>query len=192
MRHRLVGIIKLSDRQHAAQLPRSDYIFWTRALFRLQVARTPELALEDLHRARTLSPAYAPAYECIGLAHMMMGDLGAADENLEKAMAMSETDPLWPQRAFMLAVVQFCHDRPDAADATIAKAIQLRPKQREFLVLQAECRRRDGREAEAREIDERIGRLPREPSIFAPRPPLPDGYEWVQELLAPSLLEVES
>jgi len=166
--------------------PRSDYAFWTRSLFRVHVRRDMDGALEDARRTLLLSPAYAPGHEVLGLANMLCGDFQAAEYSLEKSISLSESDPLWPYRWFMLATSQLCQNKPTEAAKSIEKAIQLRPNQRSFLALQAECHRQGGNESAARDVELLAVGLPREPSILAPRPPLPDGHHDLLTLLAPT------
>jgi len=165
--------------------PRSDYAFLMRSLFRSHVRRDADGALEDARRTLTLSPAYAPGHESLGLANMLRGNFPAAEDSLKKSVSLSESDPFWPGRSFMLAISQLCLGKPDDAAESIGKAIQLRPNQRPFLVLQAECLRHGGRDREAEAVEKIAADLPREPSIFAPRPPLPEDHHDLLARLAP-------
>ena len=166
--------------------PRSDYAFLIRSLFRTHVRRDADGALEDARRALTLGPAYAPGHESLGLANLLKGNFQAAEDSLKKSVSLSESDPFWPGRSFMFAISQLCLGKADDAAGSIGKAIQLRPNQRPFLELQAECLRRAGRDREAEAVEWTAADLPREPSIFAPRPPLPEGYHDLLARLAPA------
>jgi tetratricopeptide (TPR) repeat protein len=166
--------------------PRSDFAFWTRAQYRIYVRRVPDAALEDVRRTLMLSPAYAPGFELLGLGHMLRGDFLEAEEALEKSLSLSESDPFWPYRCFMLAVSQLCAGKPDEAAGTIGRAIQLRPNVRSYLALQAECYRRGGQDRNLGELERQIASLPRDASILAPRPPLPDGHDDLLGLLSPA------
>lgn len=163
--------------------PRSDYFFWTRALLRVQVLRQPERALEDLQRTLKLSPAYAPAHECVGLCHMLMGDFEAAVKHLERAVELSEADPLWPQRVFLQTIAKLGAGEPEDAAATIAKAIQIRPNEQAFHLLQAECYRRAGEELAADAVQRSLSNPSHEPTILAPRPQLPRNFAWIDDAL---------
>ena len=165
--------------------PRSDYAFWTRALFRAHIRRDAEGALEDAQRTLTLSPAYTLGHETVALANMLKGNFARAEESLKKSLSLSESDPTWAERLFNLSISQLCLGKPGEAAESIGKAIQLRPNEGQFLALKAECLRRGGRETEADEVDKIASELPREPSIFAPRPPLPEGYSDLLSCLAP-------
>lgn len=156
------------------QAPRSDYIFWARGVYRVHILRAPDLARQDIKRALTLNPAYPPAYEYLGLVDLMVGDYAEAAINLERAVQMSESDPLLPTRLYFLAIALVCADRSAEARTAIERAIQLSPSPRSFHLLRAYCCRKQGDDIAANEADDFASNLPRQASAFTPRPPLPD------------------
>ena len=154
------------------QAPRSDYIFWARGVFGVHVLRDREVARRDIERALSLNPAYPPAYEYLGLIDLLAERYSEAANNLERAVQMSESDPLLPTRLYFLAVSLVCDDWPAEARAAIERAIQLSPSPRSFHLSRAYCCRAQGDEIAAEEADDVATDLPKQASALAPRPPL--------------------
>lgn len=165
--------------------PRSDYAFCLRSFFRLHVRRDALGALEDSSRSLALSPAYAPAHEITGLCHMFLQNHSAAEKALARALELSQSDPFLPGRAYGVAINYLLWGQSEKAAEIIDQAVQLRPRLRAFWALKSECLRTAGREAEATASFDRARELPREPSIYALRPPLPSGTESLLALLSP-------
>jgi len=159
--------------QAIERLPRSDYAFFVRAMFAVFVRGDTTSALRDLERTLALTPNYAPGLELRGLAHLRAGEPAAAAAELERAVAVSEGDPLLPYRLFMLALAHHLADAPARGLAAIERAIQERPSQRNYHLLKAICAEATGNDAARRAAERRAQTLPGTPSILAPRPPLP-------------------
>ena len=97
------------DLDHAVEIaPRSDYVFWVRGLFRLNVRKDLTGAERDYQRVMSLSPAYAPGFELRGQIELASGKLEQATESLAHSVALSEEDPLLPYRLYILSVANFC------------------------------------------------------------------------------------
>lgn len=166
-------------------LPRSDYVFWARGLFRVHVQRDHAGALKDVERALSLSPAFTPGFELKGLAHLLGDELNEAISSFEKSVALSESDPLLPYRLFLEAVALVCAGRPGEAAEAVDWAIELRPNEWPFHRLLAFCHRRAGDEEAAAKAEAWAGRLTPAPSVLAPRPPVPDAHAALAEELRP-------
>jgi TolB-like protein len=165
--------------------PRSDYILWSRAFFRLHVLDDSAGARADVVRTLALSPAYAHGIDLLGLIDLREGDLDAASAGLTRAIELNDTDPILPYRHFSLAIAELLADAPTAALAAIGAAVQLRPSIRPYHLLMAEAQHRAGDSDSAAASRARADRLPAAPSILALRPPVPAGAEWLRDLLAP-------
>lgn len=171
---------------HAVErLPRSDYAFWVRAAFAVFVRGDTTSAFRDLDRTLALTPSYAPGLEVRGLAHLRAGEPAAAVVELERAVDVSEGDPLLPYRRFMLALAHHLADASDQGLAAIERAIQERPSQRNYHVLKAICAAAAGDDAARRAAERRAHTLARTPSILAPRPPLPPEHAGLARRFAP-------
>ncbi len=166
-----------ADLNQAVELsPRSDYVFSARAFFKVLSIRDPSGAIPDADRALSLNPSYHLAYNARGLAKLLAGDTTGAIADLEKAISLGESDPLLPIWLFSLSIAQHIAGRDRDAIEMIERAIQLRPNQWNYYVLLAICRRSLGDEAGASEAEVQASQLPREPSIFALLPALPEEY----------------
>jgi len=162
------------DLDRAVELsPRSDYVFWSRGLYRVFVQGDLAGALKDVERILSLNPAYPPGYDLLGFAQLASEQYDQAVESFSKAISLSEADPSLSCRYFMKAIAQFCAG--DAADAATAveQAIQLRPRQWAFHRLHAICLETERDDLVAADAEARTQALQREPSILGHRPPLP-------------------
>jgi adenylate cyclase len=167
------------------QAPRSDYVFWARSVFGVYVLRNPAVARKDVERALSLNSAYPPAHETLGLINLQAMHYDEAASSLEKAVAMSESDPLLPTRLFMFALSLVCSNRITEARAAIERAIHLSPSPRSFHLLRAYCCHTEGDAAAAAEAEAVASRLPRQGSALAPRPPLPDEKAELARIVSP-------
>ena len=167
------------------QAPRSDYIFWARGVFGVHVLRDPEVARRDIKRALSLNSAYPPAYEYLGLVDLLAARYSEAASNLERAVQMSDADPLLPTRLYFLAVSLACADRPAEARTAIERAIQLSSSPRSFHLLRAYCCRKQGDDIAAKQADAVAADLPKQASPLTPRPPLPDEKAQLAGMISP-------
>jgi adenylate cyclase len=152
--------------------PRSDYIFWARAYFRVHSKRDSAGARRDVQRTLSLSPAYAHGYELLGLVDLLDGEYARAKENLSKAISLSETDPILPYRHFALAVCLYCAKEFSAAIESIDRAIQLKPSIRQYLKLREACQQSLGLSDDAQATAAQAAKLSGIPSMLALRLPL--------------------
>ena len=175
------------DLNRAVELaPRSDFIFSARSFFRTFIMRDASGAVKDADRALSLNSSYHIAYDSRANAHMLAGNMENAIGDLEKAVSLSETDPLLPYRLFLLSIAYHLAGQPEQALVTIERAIQLRSSLRSYHVLKAVICASSGRSAEAENAEARASQLPREPDILAPCPPLPKQYADLIGKLSPN------
>ncbi len=166
--------------------PRSDYIFTARAYVNAFVKKDVAAAQKDLERALSLSPNYHHALDLLGITKMMAGDYEGGIGYLEKAVELSETDPLMPYRLFVASIAYHFMDKPERAVEIIERAIHLRPNQRNYHLLKAIACRAAGDEAGAKEAERRVTELPKGPSMLAPRIPLPKDKADFMDQFAPN------
>lgn len=166
--------------------PRSDYVFATRAYFRISATSDINGATADAERAISLGPAFAYSHEVMGLSHMTVGNFEKASHSLQKAVALSENSTFLSSRLFWLSISQYFMGEPREAIRTIDRAIQLAPRQRGFHLLQTICCRLIGDEITATNSEEKVNELPKEPSVLVLRPPLPENYRDFANQIAPT------
>ncbi len=161
-------------------LPRSDYAFYVRGLFHLMVAKDDAAAAKDANRSILLSPAYAVGFELLGQTQMAAGQFRDAARNFQRAVDLSEADPLLPMRLYMLAMANICLGADEAAIEALDAARQLRPRIGGYGALRAIAAQRSCTDKASRD-----GEL-LSPSPMAPRLPLPVDFGWLAEALTPS------
>lgn len=164
--------------------PRSDFVFTSRAFFRSRLRRDAPGALRDAERALSLNASYHIAYDARAEAHMLAGRMDAAIRDLEKSVALAESDPLLPFRLFLLAIACHLAGRGEKALETLDHALQLRAGERRYHGLKAIVCRALGQAGQAAEADDRAARLPNLPSIVAPLPALPEVHAELVSRLA--------
>lgn len=175
-----------NDLDRAVELaPRSDFVFSSRSFFRSNLHRDAPGALQDADRALSLNASYHIAYDARAEAHMLADRMDAAIVDLQKAVALGESDPLLPFRLFLLAIAYHLVGRSSEALETLDHALQLRSGQRRYHCLKAFICRATGRAGDAAEAERRAAQLPNEPSIVAPMPPLPERYGELVSALVP-------
>jgi TolB-like protein len=168
------------------QVPRSDYVFWARGMFRVTVDRDTTGAQADLRRSRDINPAYSETHELEGHILSLQGDFDGAARAYARSVARGGADPLRPARMFMRAVALFCAGRYDEAVVDAADAADIRPTERGLQVLHALCLEHAGDTEKAARVRMIADRLPTDPTFAARKPVLPDAFEWVSDAIAPA------
>ena len=151
---------------------RSDYIYHVRGTFYACCKRDAAATLRDGERALEINPNYALAFNTLGLGHLLLGRYDQAVFSLKKYVELSENDPLLPARLFPLAIAQYCHGKFRDAEATVGRAIELKPNHRLFHRLRAMCLRACGNGGEADQADFAADQLQGVPSVLAVCPPI--------------------
>jgi class 3 adenylate cyclase len=176
-----------NDLDRAVELaPHSDFVFTSRSYFRTFVVGDASGARKDSDRALALNPVYHIAYDSRAASFMLADDMDNAIRDLRKSVSLSESDPVMPFRLYTLAIACHLGGRPQEALEAIDQAIQLRPSLRSYYALKALICSSCNDEAGANEAQGRASQLPREPSILAPRPSLPEKYAALVDLLSPN------
>ncbi len=165
--------------------PRSDYVIWARGVFRVHVLGDAVLARHDIDRCIALNAAYPPAYEYLGLIHLMNGQYVEAAEALQKSVELSDADPLVRTRMYFHAASLLCAGELQLARDTIKNAIQLSSRPRNFHLLHAYCCRKLGDEAAAQSAENDAAVAPDRLSVLTPRIPLPDELVELRDFLSP-------
>lgn len=154
--------------------PRSDFIFVVKAFLQVFGKRDHVAGRRDSDYALSLNPGYALGFWALAQSHLLAGEFGDAIAAFEKSIALAETDPLLPTRLFPLSMACYLDNQFEQAAAAMERAIQLKPKQWAFHHLRALCCRQLGDTVGAEKSEAVASRLPKGPSVFAIKNPLPD------------------
>jgi len=181
----------LSDDLNTAviQSPKSDYVFWARALFRLTVMDDVAGARGDLRRSRDLNPAYLENHELEGQICLRESDFSGADMAYSRLIERGAQNPLQPYRLFQRSVVRFCGGDFEGAERDAAAASDLRPNEAGHMKMRALALKelQLAEQAEACLIAAR--RLSSDPMITTKLPVLPPDFGWLSERLKPGVQE---
>lgn len=181
----------LSDDLNTAviQSPKSDYVFWARALFRLTVMDDVAGARADLRRSRDLNPAYLENHELEGQICLRESDFSGADKAYSRLIERGAQNPLQPYRLFQRSVARFCGGDFEGAERDAAAASDLRPNEAGHMKMRALALKelQLAEHAEACLIAAR--RLSSEPMITTKLPVLPPDFGWLSERLKPGVQE---
>jgi adenylate cyclase len=165
-------------------LPRSDFVFFARSLFRASVLRDEELAMADAKRCYALNRNYPLARMVLGYGHVLSGDFTRAVSEFSDGTKQS-SDPYFAYRVFHKAVAQFCGEYYDDSIATLRDLIDLKPSVRGFRKLLVLALRAAGNEKAAKIEEVKEQTLPDGPNFYVQKPPLPYSHLWLHEVLAP-------
>ena len=165
-------------------LPKSDYVFSTRSLFRVIVLRDRERGWSDAQRCYALNPSYPQAHLALACAHVLSNDLKSAVAEFDAATQQSN-DPYWVYKTFHKSVAQFCGEDYSGTIETLRTLIDLKPSIRGFRKLLVLALKATGEDEEARREEESAMLLPDKPNIHVLEPPLPDTHLWLRDALAP-------
>lgn len=153
----------------------SDYVFWSRGIFRIRCLDDVVGGESDLVRSRQLNPAYMEGHELEGHIKMMREDFLGAAESFQHLLQRQTHDPLIASRGFMRAVALYCAGDFDAALTQGQIVVDLRPTERMMRVFCALACRAAGQEESALRHQEKAFRMAPTPSISGRRPVLPEG-----------------
>ena len=165
-------------------MPQSDFVFFTRCLFRSITERDPDKVMSDAKRCFELSPNYPQAHIALGYAHILAGEYDQAAASMRKGTEL-RNDPYWSYRRLHMAVAQFCGEDYEGANSTLKEMIDLKPSVRGFRKLLILSLRELGRDAEARDEEKAAALLDDGENFFVQEPTVPDSHLWLREALAP-------
>ncbi|MEP2531221.1 adenylate/guanylate cyclase domain-containing protein [Shimia sp.] len=167
------------------QMPRSDYVFWTRGMFRITFLDDIAGAKSDLARSAQVNPTYLETHELRGHIAMREGDFAEADRAFSRIVDRGAGDPLQVYRTFLRAVARFCNQDYQGAvdDATVAA--DLRPNEVGHYHLASLAYGAMGKMEESQHQDALAKRLDYSPAISTRRPVLPANFAWLAKKLAP-------
>ena len=179
----LLELIRANDRA-VELMPRSDFVFFTRAFFRASLLQDAEKAMADAKRCYTLNPNYPQARMALGYSHLIAGDFEEAVAEFA-AGTRQVNDPYWAYRVFHKAVAQYCAKDYSGAIATLNDLIDLKPSVRGFRKLLILALKESGNKAAAEREAVAADALPDKPNFFMQEPPLPMSHIGLRERLAP-------
>lgn len=171
------------------QSPQSDYVFWTRALFRLAVMDDVTGARADLRRSSDLNPAYLENYELEGQICMRESNFSGADAAYSRLIERGAQNPLQPYRLFQRSVARFCGGNFEGAERDAAAASDLRPNEAGHLKMRALALKNLQMTKQAEACLSAARRLSSGPKITTNLPVLPPDFDWLSDELRPSAQE---
>ncbi|SFM05069.1 adenylate/guanylate cyclase domain-containing protein [Shimia aestuarii] len=167
------------------QSPQSDYVFWTRAYFRLVVDDDVPGARADLKRSAEINPAYLENYELRGQILLRESDFEGADTAFSRLIERGAQNPLQPYRLFMRGVARFCGGDFEGAAHDAAAASDLRPNEAGHLKLRAMALNEIQMDKQAEVCLTAARKLSSEPMMTTKLPVLPPEYRWISDKLRP-------
>lgn len=180
---RLEELISAHDRA-VELMPQSDFVFFTRCLFRSITDRDPDKVMSDAKRCYELSPNYPQAHIALGYAYILAEDFGKAVAAMRKGTEL-RSDPYWSYRRFHLAVAQYCGEDYEGTISTLKEMIDLKPSVRGFRKLLILALKALGRDAEAQEEETAAALLDDGENFFVQEPTVPDSHLWLRQALSP-------
>ena len=165
-------------------MPQSDFVFFTRCLFRSITERDPDKVMSDARRCYELSPNYPQAHIALGYAYILSEEFGEAVAAMQKGTEL-RNDPYWSYRRFHFAVAQYCAEDYEGTITTLKEMIDLKPSVRGFRKLLILALNALGRDAEAREEEAAAAVLDDGENFFVQEPTVPDSHLWLRQALSP-------
>jgi adenylate cyclase len=165
-------------------MPQSDFVFFTRCLFRSITERDPDKVMSDAKRCYELSPNYPQAHIALGYAYILAEDFGKAVVAMRKGTEL-RNDPYWSYRRLHLAVAQYCGEDYEGTISTLKEMIDLKPSVRGFRKLLVLALKALGRDTEAQKEEAAAALLDDGENFFVQEPTVPDSHLWLLEALSP-------
>ncbi len=172
-------------------MPQSDFVFFTRCLFRSITDRDPDKVMSDARRCHELSPNYPQAHIALGYAYILSGDFEKAVAAMRKGTELRH-DPYWAYRRLHMAVAQYCGEDFEGTIATLNEMIDLKPSVRGFRKLLILALKALGRDAELQREGNAAALLDDGENFFVQEPTVPDSHLWLREALAPGSSKVSA
>ncbi|WP_050932073.1 adenylate/guanylate cyclase domain-containing protein [Aestuariivita boseongensis] len=179
----LTELIAAHDRA-VELMPQSDFVFFTRCLFRSITERDPEKVMSDARRCYELSPNYPQAHIGLGYAFILTEDFDNAVKAMRKGTEL-RNDPYWTYRRLHMAVAQFCGEDFEGTISTLKEMIDLKPSVRGFRKLLILSLKALGRDTEAQKEEQAAALLDDGENFHVQEPTVPDSHLWLREALAP-------
>jgi class 3 adenylate cyclase/tetratricopeptide (TPR) repeat protein len=165
-------------------MPQSDFVFFTRCLFRSITERDSDKVMSDAKRCYDLSPNYPQAHIALGYAYILAEDFDKAVAAMNAGTEL-RNDPYWAYRRLHMAVAQYCGADYEGAVSTLKEMIDLKPSVHGFRKLLILSLKALGRDAEAQTEDQAASLLDDGENFFVHEPIVPDSHLWLREALAP-------
>ncbi len=184
LRHELAASLDTA----VIQSPQSDYVFWTRGLFRITVEDDVLGAKADLGRCMAINSAYLDNYELEAHIAMREGNYIAADAAFSRLVERGTQNPLQPYRMFLRGVARFCAEDYHGSERDAALASDLRPNEAGLLKLRALALKELNQPEQAEQCLAAADRLSHGPMTTTRRPVLAPQHSWLLEKLRPDSL----
>jgi len=167
-------------------LPRSDYVYSTRAFIRTAVTRNFAGARRDLDRGEQINPGYIYFDFYRGWLELVSGAPGEALRVLKARWLERRQDTTWYMVSYLAAIGAILDHQYAEAVAILEDAIEARPACKAYHTLLAEAWSGAGDEAKAEAVRRATAGIPYLPDIVAPRVELPGAGAALIEKLTPT------
>ncbi len=167
------------------QEPKSDYVIWVRANFRLAVQDDISGALADLKRGRQLNPAYLENHELEGQILLRRSEFAGADAAFSRLVERGEQDPLQPYRLFMRGIARYCGGNFEGSVEDASAAYDMRPNEAGHLKLRAMALTEMQLHEQAQACLQAAQQLSQAPMMTTKPPVLPPDMRWMLDRLKP-------
>ena len=165
-------------------MPQSDFVSFTRCLFRSITERDPDKVMSDAKRCYDLSPNYPQAHIALGYGYILSEEYEKAVAAMRKGTEL-RNDPYWSYRRLHMAVAQYCGGDYEGTISTLNEMIDLKPSVRGFRKLLILSLKALGRDAEAQKEEGAASLLDDGENFFVQEPTIPDSHLWLREAMAP-------
>jgi len=172
-------------------MPQSDFVFFTRCLFRSITDRDPDKVMSDARRCYELNPNYPQAHIALGYAYILAEEFEKAVAAMSKGTEL-RNDPYWAYRRLHMAVAQYCGEDYEGTISTLKEMIDLKPSVRGFRKLLVLALKALGRDAEVQDEETAAALLDDGENFFVQEPTVPDSHLWLREALAPGSSKVSA
>lgn len=106
-------------------MPRSDYVFYVRAMVRARILANPEGASQDIARIDRINPGYPITFEAKGMTAMAQGDFSSAATSFRNRIEATDREPYLPLAHYQLSAALLKAGRPAEAVQAIREALDL-------------------------------------------------------------------
>lgn len=168
-----------------AESPPSDFMFWARGGYRLRMLGDVAAARFDLEQSLLANPNFIGVVELKAQIAMIEGRFDDAIEAQSAYLMLGSNDPFKLSRLSYGARVRLCSGDYEGAVREATEAAYLKPNERGVQLLRALACDKAGDGAGLKAARAAALALPKGPSISVPRILVPEGFEWVNDLVHP-------
>lgn len=168
-----------------ADAPKSDFVFWARGAFRLRMQGDIVAARYDMAHSLELNPNFIGIADLNSQIALLEHRFEDAVDSLSAYTRLGSDDPFKLTRLGFAARVHLCSGDYEAAVREATEAAYLAPNDRGLQLLRALVCDKAGDKAGLEAARTAAQALDKAPSIYIPRIPVPDEFNWINEALHP-------